>query len=385
MQLRNLANQVKNNFYSESFTKKQNRAMLFNIQPFQTELTRLQEIPTAFFANLEASVNFDDALFPDWIDTAFAGTQIKNKFNAIYTKYKSLADPAERARIIDAFTNNNQIESLCRNQAGLTCIPLANLHESIRDEIDQAFLYLYESALEYHGFTSHVADTIKDATDRFIRACGMQICPTCGLEGYLNLEGQSRIALDHWLCKDIYPVNAVNFWNLFPLGDKCNGRPAKGTKNILIDEHGDRIVAFYAYQNHHAVNVSFSYNNEPSINPLVDADWNLNIVPNDVNEQLLFDSWESIFNIRQRYKAYFRKIVFPLWENGYKAFIDDAGLGHANDVPELKQRFGIWRASFNLKSTIGAYIHRAFIDNMINNCSEAYLFSLCENFKSQAA
>lgn len=359
--------------------------MLVNLQPFQTELRRLQEIPTAFFANLEAAVIFDDALFPNWIDTAFAGTQIKNKFRTIYVKYKAIADPVERARIIGAFTNNNQIENLCRNQAGLTCIPLINLHESIRDEIDKTFLYLYETALEHHGFTVHVADTIKDATDRFIQACGMQICPICGLEGYMNLEGQSRIALDHWLCKDIYPVNAVNFENLFPLGDKCNGRPAKGTTNILIDEHGNRVTAFYAYQNHQTVRVNFSYNNEPSITPITDADWNLTIVPIDVDEQALFDSWNSIFNIQQRYNDYFRKFIFPLWENDYKTFIDESGIGHANDVAELRNTFTIWKASFKLKSTVGAYIHRAFIDNMINNCSEAYLFSLCENFKRQAA
>lgn len=359
--------------------------MLINLQPFQTELRRLQEIPATFFTNLEAAAAFGDALFPNWINSAFAGTQIKNKFKTIYDKYKAIVDPSERAKIIEAFVNNNQIANLCRNQAGITCIPLDNLHESIRGEIDQTFLYLYETALEYHGFTTYVSDTIKDATERFIQACGMQICPICGLEGYMNLDGQSRIALDHWLCKDIYPVNAVNFENLFPLGDKCNGRPAKGSTNILVDDTGTRVTAFYAYQNHQTVKVTFTYNYEPSINPLTDADWNLTIVPVDASEQGLFDSWNAIFNIQQRYKDFFRKFIFPLWENDYKTFIDESGIGHANDIVELRNKFTVWRASFKLKSTVGAHIHRAFIDNMINNCSDAYLFSLCENFKRQVA
>ena len=359
--------------------------MLVNLQPLNTQLRRLQEIPTTFFQNIEAAAAFDDALFPNWIDTAFAGTQIKNKFRDIYNKYKAIADPAERARIIDAFTNNNQIENLCRNQAGLHCIPLADLHNSIRAEIDTAFLYLYNTAINHHAFNTFVTDNVRNAIDRFIQACNMQICPICGLEGYMNLDGQGRIALDHWLCKDIFPVTAVNFDNLFPLGDKCNGRPAKGDTNILLDAHGNRAIAFYPFLNHHSITITFSYNNEPSINPLTDADWNLTMTPVDPNEQVLFDSWNSIFNIIERYRDYFRKYVFRLWENDYKDFIAESGIGHANDIAELRNKFTVWRASFKKNSNFAAILHHAFIDNMIHNCSDAYLFSLCENFKSQAA
>lgn len=355
--------------------------MLVNLQHLQTNLRRLHEIPTTFFQNIEVATVFDDALFPAWTDTAFAGTQLKAKFKIIYDKYKAIADIAERTKVINAFTNNNQVANLCSNHAGFICIPLSDLHPSIREEIDKTFIYLYETALEHHGFTAHVTDNVKDATDRFIQSCNMQICPICGLEGYMNLAGQSRIALDHWLCKDIYPFNSVNFDNLLPLGDKCNGRPAKGTKNILLDDHGNRVVAFYAFQNHHSITTTFTYNNEPSITPLVDADWNLNMTPVEATEHVIFDSWNSIFNILDRYKDYFRKYVFPLWENDYKTFIAESGIGHANDVTELKVKFTTWRASFKLKSSVGAILHRAFIDNMIYNSSDAYLYSLCENLK----
>jgi hypothetical protein len=211
----------------------------------------------------------------------------------------------------------------------------------------------------------------------------MQICPICGLEGYLNLDGQSRLPLDHWLCKDVFPVTAVNFDNLFPLGDKCNGRPAKGDTNILIDEHGNRVVAFYPFLNHHSISTTFYFNNEPSMTPLVDADWNLNMTPNDITEQVLFESWNAIFNILQRYRDYFRKYVFPMWENNYKRYIEDSGIGHANNTAELRAKFRQWRATFQINTSIGAVLHRAFIDNMIQDCSEAYLYALCENFKRQ--
>lgn len=355
--------------------------MLTNLPTFQTELRRLHEIPTTFFQGIEAAVTFDDALFPVWTNTAFAGTQLKVKFKTIYDKYKAIADPSERAKVVEAFTNNNQIQNLCGNQPGVVCIPLIGLDASIQKEIDTVFLYLYETALNHHGFTDFVVDNPKEAIDRFILSCKMQICPICGLEGYMNLTGQSRIALDHWLCKDIFPVSAINFDNLFPLGDKCNGRPAKGDTNILIDQQGNRVVVFYPFQNHHSISTTFTYNQEPSITPLTDADWNLVITPNDPAEQILFDSWNSIFNIATRFKDYFRKYVFPLWESDYKVFIAESGIGHATTTDELKEKLQVWRASFKISSCFGAVIHRAFIDNMIQNCSEAYLFSLCENLR----
>ncbi len=355
--------------------------MLVNLVPLATQLSRIQEIPTTFFQNIEAAAAFDEFLFPAWTDTAFAGTTLKAKFKTIYDKYKLIADPIERTKVINAFTHDNQIANLCSNQAGVLCIPLSDLHESIRTEIDITFVYLYETAINYHGFTDYIADNLRNAIDRFMAANGMQICPICGLEGYMNLEGQARTPLDHWLCKDLFPVTAVNIDNLFPLGEKCNGRPAKGDTNILLDEHGNRVQAFYPFMNHQSVTTTFSYNNEPTITPITDGDWNLNIAPMNAGEQHLFDSWNFIFNILTRYRDFVKKYILPLWENDYKTFIAEAGIAHANDVAGLRVNFRTWRASFKTSSSFGAFAHRAFIDNMINSATEAYLFSICENFK----
>jgi len=355
--------------------------MLVNLVPINSQLIRLQEIPATFFQNIEAAIAFDDNLFPAWTETAFAGTDLKAKFKTIYDKYKLIPSIAYRQIIIDAFTHNNQIENLCRNQAGVLCIPLTDLDASIQTEIDTTFLYLYNTAINYHGFTDFVVDNLRDAINRFITTNRIQVCPLCGLEGYTNLEGQSRIALDHWLCKDIFSVTAVNFENLIPICDKCNGRPAKGAKNILIDALGNRIAAFYPFANHHSISTTFTFIHEPTITPITDADWNLNVSPFEAIEQNLFDSWNSIFNIEVRYQDYFRQVILPLWENDYKTFIEDAGIGHANDVAELRVKFGIWKGSFPSKARSGAILYKAFLDNMINNASEAYLYSLCENFR----
>src|SRR5690606_6655109 len=140
---------------------------------------------------------------------------------------------------------------------------------------------------------------LKQSIDNFIRINGLEVCPFCGIEGFLNIEGQSRIALDHWLCKDLFPMAAVNFDNLFPIGDKCNGRATKGTKNILIDDPAtkNRVNAFYPYLNHDGVQSSFQFVNEPTINGITDADWNYSITNRNPAEQDIFESWNSIMNI----------------------------------------------------------------------------------------
>ena len=244
---------------------------------------------------------------------------------------------------------------------------------------------LSTSALEYNKFEDHAKDTVKKSIDRFILKTGMHICPICGLEGYLNLEGQSRIALDHWLCKDLFPFVSVNFDNLMPIGDKCNSRPAKGTKNVLLDDAKNRVVAYYPFYAHGGVNSTFRFIKEPTIEEVKDEDWSYTITPAKPEEQAQFNSWVSVFNIKERYNDFYKKYIFLTWESEYKEFVNESGINHANDINEFKQKLQIWRAAFSIKKRSGAILYRAFIDYLINGASDAYLFSLCENFKRQIA
>ncbi|MBL0953137.1 MAG: hypothetical protein IBJ01_00030 [Leptospira sp.] len=355
--------------------------MLTNLAPLNSPLSRIQEIPVTFFQNIENAQIFDDNLFPDWVDSVFVGTELKAKFKTIYIKYKLIPETVERLKIIDAFTHNNRIVDLCNNHPDIKFIPLDNLDKTIQNEIKEVFSYLYNSAINHPGFTAFINDTLSDTIDRFIIDNKIQICPICGLEGYVNLKGQSRIALDHWLSKDIFPVTSVNFDNLLPIGEKCNSRPAKGNKNILHDESGNRTKVFYPYLSHHSVEAKFIYHKEPSIDPSSNSDWSFDIYPKVQSEMYLFESWNSIFNILIRYRDYVRKYILPLWENEYKSFIDESEIGHANSINELKEKFKLWKLSFKLKLTPGAIAYRSFIDNLIENCSDAYLYSLFENLK----
>lgn len=358
--------------------------MITRLQRLTTGISLIQDIPTSFFREIEASAAFGNHLFPAWVNEVFGNTSLLSNFEAVYNKYKVIRSKPDRDKVIAAFSHNNQVENLCNNLPTSSIIELNDLPKSIQREIDALFLYLYNRAINYQGFETYVNDSLKASIDRFIVANGLEVCPFCGLEGFLNIEGQSRIALDHWLCKDLFPMAAVNFDNLFPIGGKCNERPAKGSKNILIDgsDTRNRVQAFYPYFAHSGIITAFSYVNEPSIAGISDDDWSLIINSNNPAEQNIFNSWDSTLNISIRYSDYFRKNIFLMWEADYKRFIEeDHDVNHAQTIDELRQNFRLWKASFPLKGRPGAILYRCFIDYLINQASDAYLYGLCENFK----
>lgn len=358
--------------------------MITRLQRLTTGISLIQDIPIFFFQEIETSVSFGNHLFPAWVNGVFGNTALSSKFEAFYNKYKAIRNKRNRDKVLSAFLYNNQVENLCNNLPASLVIELGDLPKTIQKEIDNLFLYLYNTAINYHGFETHVNDTLKESIDRFITTNCLEVCPFCGLEGFLNIEGQSRIALDHWLCKDLFPMSAVNFDNLFPIGSKCNERPAKGSKNILIDAPAtrNRIQAFYPYFAHNGVVTAFRYINEPSVNGISNTDWSFTINPINPAEQNIFDSWNSTLNISIRYPDYYRKNIFPMWEADYKRFIEeDHDINHAQTVAELRQNFRLWKASFPIKGRPGAILYRCFIDHLINQASDGYLYGLCENFK----
>ena len=358
--------------------------MISRLQRLNTGISIIQDIPTMFFRNIENSTAFGNHLFPTWTNGVFGTTSLINKFEIVYDKYKSIKSKSNRAKITTAFVHNNQIVNLCNNQGGALIIEINDLPKSIRKALETLFLYLYNTAINYHLFETYVNDTLKKSIDRFIANNGIEVCPFCGLEGFLNIEGQSRIALDHWLCKDLFPMSAVNFDNLFPIGSKCNERPAKGSKNILIDNpiNKNRIQAFYPYLAHNGIDTSFNFVKEPTIVGISDADWSFTLSPKSAAEQNIFDSWNSTLNISIRYLDYHRMNIFPMWENRYKAFIErNPNLNHALNISDLKVNFQHWKATFDIKAVPGSIVYIAFIDYLINHATYSYLYGLCENFK----
>ena len=361
--------------------------MVISLNSYSTRIAIIHDIPKTFFRNLETAATFGPHLFPTWSNTVFSTTHMSRKFETDYNKYKAIRTKRNRDKIIEAFGSVNQIEILCSNSSGLIAHELNDLPATIRKELDDLFGYLYNTAINYPGFQTHVNDTVKDSIDRFIEENELEVCPLCGLEGFLNLDGQARIALDHWLCRDLFPMTAVNFKNLHPIGPSCNGRPAKGETNVLIDNTSDRnrIVAYYPYATNSGISTSFSFVNEPTIGTygnIPDTDWNFDFYPVNSADDDVFSSWNSTLNISDRYLDFVRKNIFKMWEVRYKRFIDKhPTLNHAESIEEFKYNLREWQATFDIKAVVGSVVYIPFIDYLINTASNGYLYGLCENFK----
>jgi hypothetical protein len=354
--------------------------MIVSIEKTASRLSIIQNIPKKFFSLIEESEDFGDHLFPTWTVVVFAPTDLRSKFEEIFNIYKGINNQNSRLRIVDAFTNTNKIEDLCDNNLGIPMIMLTDLPLVIRTYLDRLFSYLYNTAINYHGFQAYVDDTLRKTIDRFIIKNKIIVCPFCGLESFINIEGQARLSLDHWLCKDFFPMASVNLNNLVPIGQSCNQRPAKGNKNILINEVNNTRLnkSFYPYSLHNGIRVVFNFINEPNGNDLDDNDWSLVVEATNPLENDVFQNWNSIMNIDLRYNDYFKKDVFPLWESDYKEHVSDSDndLNHAQNITELRSNFRNWKSTFKIKGRPGSIIYRSFIDYLIERASDAYLNGL---------
>lgn len=368
--------------------------LITNLRPITTALAKIKEVPDIFFANLEAAETFNNNLFPKWLTDKKGKpivfgkrTELRNRFKAIYDKYKAIGDVAARQRIISAYFDTNKVSALCNNEDHLSCFELNDLHENIRKEIDDAFLYLYTSALNHPAYETFVKSTIKVSLWNFTNVNGIDVCPFCGLEMLLQIEGQARLPLDHWLNKDKFPFAAINFENLIPIGTDCNSNGVKGVKNVLKDIRvRPKKRAFYPYILNKGFGVSIVCTKNPNVENEF-GEWEFSIAPNDASEKDYFESWNFIFNISTRYKSYFDDKIVLNWRNRYVEFLqnneDDVNVVHAASVEQFKENLRYWKRTFMIRRIPAAKIYIGFIDYLINEAPDDYLYGEVESFKSK--
>ena len=359
--------------------------MITKITNYSSRLAIIHNIPKTFFKQIDRSESFGDHLFPKWAIKVFEDTDIKLKFKSVYDDYKDLPTAADRKLVLDCFDNTNKVRELSENEpVGIQIYILSHLPKSIRESIKVLFLYLYNSSLEYHKFEVYVNSSVNKSINHFLRINKIQVCPFCGIESYLNLEGQARLPLDHWLDKSKFPVASVNHKNLIPIATVCNGRGVKGDKNVLIDGAVRRFSkTYYPFLKDLNIKVTFKFINEPSSLDFADEDWEIEIVPENIEDQIYIESWDWIMNLESRYKSYFKLNIFPLWESTYKEYIEDPEneLIDANNIREFKFNLRNWKSSFKVKGQPGAILYRAFIDYLLVDATEEYLYGLYENLK----
>lgn len=119
----------------------------------------------------------------------------------------------------------------------------------------------------------------------------------------------SRPDYDHLLSKSEFIFSSVNMKNLVPMGDDCNS--LKGEQSLLHTDQifTNRTLAFYPYSNPPHPFEQFTFKLTCSRMPTKKekGNWKVDIIPNDLSDTDLLDkidSWNRVYNIKNRYSKY---------------------------------------------------------------------------------
>jgi hypothetical protein len=252
---------------------------------------------------LECDSTFDKNILieEDFKDIFDSYEKVSKPLKNIFSQYQKLPQ-ASKEKILEAFTKNNMIEDICSNK--IEPIPYFELDNAIKTELYDFYKSLWETVLGYKKVIDDgcsVTTHFKEFTDSIHQ--DILICPFCGLENLLSkgdAEDGKRDDYDHYLPKKLYPFNSINFKNLVPMCHRCNSK-YKNQKNTVVDIEKNKRKVFYPYDASLVDNrIIIEIDTEEE--ELSDKNkWDIIINASlDYVEEL--NSWNDIFDIKQRYK-----------------------------------------------------------------------------------
>ena len=205
-----------------------------------------------------------------------------------------------------AVHNNNKIRKLCNGdiqpvkyeQIEAINPDLKKAIKTFCDELYDQCIKLEPFYTSYEYISSYYKSVVKKSP----------FCRCCGINRMLTQFHTKRSALDHYLPRKHYPFNSLNFKNLIPICDICNGKYKLSEDTLYIttnkrkkNETKTRTVAFYPYcRTRHdiSIDITFSKNFDSKIDPK-----DIEIELTSVGNTDKVASWDRIFGIKENYKA----------------------------------------------------------------------------------
>ncbi len=229
----------------------------------------------------------------------FFNSSIEN----VYNEFAKINDDNFKLELIDFYSINNDIESLCSNKlkTPITYSELKARYPDLEGALNNFYSKLYgnESPFNLDIFGKLNDVLILSHYNSFMIVNDNGICPFCGIYPIDGNYVSTREAYDHYLPKAIYPFNSINFKNLSPMCYKCNS--GNKSTNDPIDHIKGRKLAFYPYANNHP-EIEFQFEllskNVKSISP---SEYTLSISAPAKNEEI--ETWKRIFKTDRKYKA----------------------------------------------------------------------------------
>jgi hypothetical protein len=205
-----------------------------------------------------------------------------------------------------AVHNNNKIRELCNGDVQpVKYEQIESINADLKKAIKLFCDCLYDHCIKLEPFyTSY--ENINAYSKTVVKKSS--VCKCCGINKVLTQFHKHRSALDHYLPRKHYPFNSLNFKNLIPICDICNGKYKLSEDTLYITENKGkknesktRTVAFYPYsRTTHSIDIdiTFTKNFDSTIEPK-DIEIELTCVGNTDKVA----SWDRIFGIKENYKA----------------------------------------------------------------------------------
>lgn len=220
------------------------------------------------------------------------GTTFRKFYVAFIDQCRPLTS-GQLSLVLDALAQQNNFPAVFA--ADTPCSSLAATLPAVHEATKNLFKYAFErlSAFKTPGLVSTIRSGYYHLVHpHLINGC----CPFCGLE-IVDAPDPDLVDpdLDHYLAVSKYPFAGVNLRNLTAMGTTCN-RSYKGAKDILCDEHSQKVDCIDPYGNEQ-VTVSLEGTTLLTHEGQGPA-WALSFNP-DAKSQ----NWRRVFNLETRMKA----------------------------------------------------------------------------------
>jgi len=205
-----------------------------------------------------------------------------------------------------AVHNNNKIRELCNcDIQPVKYDQIEAINVNLKKAIKTFCDCLYDQCIKLAPFYT-VYEDINAYYKTVVKKSS--VCKCCGINKVLTQFHTHRSALDHYLPRKHYPFNSLNFKNLIPICDICNGKYKLSEDTLYItnnkgkkNESKTRTVAFYPYsRTTHDIEIDITFTKafDSTIEPK-DIEIDLTSVGN--NDKVT--SWDRIFGIKENFKA----------------------------------------------------------------------------------
>jgi hypothetical protein len=204
------------------------------------------------------------------------------------------------------YESNNNIQEACADPSNLHLVRYVELvteFKDITEELAKFFKGLYSSNLLTLVALEEKIGHIDEHYESFMSVNKQGKCPFCGYNDVKGVYHEKREAYDHYLPKDKYPFNTINFYNLIPTCHECNStyKLAKDPAHITKDPLSAARKVFYPFnENEYQIDIGLE---------LKTTDWT-NIKPDEIDiafgpieldEEI--KTWLDVYDIDNRYKA----------------------------------------------------------------------------------